>query len=131
MLVQNGRMISDAHFISKYVPRSSLTGGEATSKEHVEEVFRSDVGLKAPVEVKASSVRVTRAARLLSSCQVILPSFVCVAQHCICVTDLCRKTRLMYLREKKASYTNHSLDVKIQSLDTPRLHYPQYLLHAS
>lgn len=35
---------------------NSLTGGEAASKEHVEEVFRSDVGLETPVEVEASSV---------------------------------------------------------------------------
>lgn len=68
--------------------RGSLTGGEATSKEHIEEVFGSDVGLKPPVEVKASSVRVAWAARFLSSCQVILPFFVRVAKHCICVTDL-------------------------------------------
>lgn len=66
----------------------SLTGGEASSEEHVEEVFRSDVGLETPVEVEASSVRVARAAGLLSSRQVILPSFVWVAQHCVCVTDL-------------------------------------------
>lgn len=51
-----------------WVYKCSLTGGEATSKEHVEEVLGSDVGLKAPVEVEAASVRVTRAARLLSSC---------------------------------------------------------------
>lgn len=67
---------------------SSLTGGEAASEEHVEEVLRSDVGLEAPVEVEASSMRVAWAAWLLSSRQVILPSFVWVAQHCIRVTDL-------------------------------------------
>lgn len=72
----------------KSAHRGSLTGWEATSKEHVEEVFRSDVGLKASVEVKSSAVRVTRAARLLSSRQVILPSLVWVAQHCICITNL-------------------------------------------
>lgn len=66
----------------------SLTGGEATSEEHVEEVLRSDVSLKAPVEVKASSVRVTRAARLLPARQVVLTSLVWVAQHCVCITDL-------------------------------------------
>lgn len=73
--------------------RGSLTGGEAASKEHIEEVFGSDVGLKSPVEVKASSVRVARAARFLSSCQVILPFFVGVAKHCICVPDLWKDSR--------------------------------------
>ena len=57
-------------------------------KEHVEEVLRSDVSLEAPVEVKASSVAVTRAAWLLSACQVILTSLVRIAQHCVSVTDL-------------------------------------------
>lgn len=42
--------------LNLYAHKCSLTGGEATSKEHVEEVLRSNVSLKAPVEVKASSV---------------------------------------------------------------------------
>lgn len=66
----------------------TLTGGEAASEEHVEEVFRSDVGLEAPVEVEAPSVRVARAAGLLSSRQVILPPFVWVAEHRVRVADL-------------------------------------------
>lgn len=69
----------------------TLTGWEAASKEHVKEVLWSDVGLEAPVEVKASSMCVTRATWLHPSCQVILSSFVRVAQHCVCVTDLWRK----------------------------------------
>lgn len=73
--------------------RSSLTGGEAASEEHVKEVFGSNVGLETPVEVKASSVGVARATWLLSSCQVILLSFVWVAQHCICVTDLWKNSQ--------------------------------------
>lgn len=74
-----------------------LTGGEAASKEHVEEVLRSDVGLKSPVEVEPSSLCVGRRARLLPSRQVVLPSFVCVAQHCIRVTDLWKKTQFSIL----------------------------------
>lgn len=66
----------------------SLTGWEATSEKHVEEVVRSDVGLKAPVEVKAPPVRVARAAGLLASHQVILPSLVWIAQHCVRITNL-------------------------------------------
>lgn len=73
---------------SDFTDRSSLTGGEAAPEEHVEEVFGSDVGLETPVEVKASSVRVSGAARLLSSRQVILLSFVWVAQHRVRVTNL-------------------------------------------
>lgn len=76
------------HCLLQSTDWSSLTGREAASEEHVEEVFRSDVGLETPVEVEASSVRVARAAWLFSSCQVILSSFVWVAQHCICITDL-------------------------------------------
>lgn len=65
-----------------------LTGWEATSEKHVEEVVRSDVGLKAPVEVEAPPVRVSRTAGLLASHQVILPSLVWIAQHCIRITNL-------------------------------------------
>lgn len=43
-------------YLGLYINRNSLTGGEATSEEHVEEVFRSDVRLKASVEVKPSSL---------------------------------------------------------------------------
>lgn len=71
-----------------YVLMCTLTGWEAASEEHVEEVLRSDVSLEAPLEVKACATRVTWAARLLSSCQVILPSFVCVAEYSICIANL-------------------------------------------
>lgn len=79
---------NNAACLSLRACRSSLTGGKTASEEHVEQVFRSDVSLKAPVEIKASSLRVTRTAQLLASRQVILPSFVWVAQHSICITDL-------------------------------------------
>lgn len=63
-----------------------LTRGKTTTKEHVEEVLRGDVCLKAAVEVR---VRVTVPSRveLLVSKLVILLPLLWVAQDRICVTD--------------------------------------------
>lgn len=71
--------------------RFLLTGGEATSEEHVEEVLGGDVGLEAPMEVETPPVRVTWAAGLLASHHIILPPLVRVAQHSIRVADLFRE----------------------------------------
>lgn len=106
----------------------SLTGGEATSKEHVEEVLGSDVSLEAPVEVKASSVGVTGAAWLLSSCQVILPSFVWIAQHCVSITNLWKEESVQNQREEKAMDTNIFIifTLKTQYWDTQCWHFMKY-----
>lgn len=85
----------------------SLTGGESAPKEHVEEVFRRDVGFEASVELKASSVGLAGAAWLLPARQVVLPSLCWVAQHCISVPNLCRK--------KQNKSLNLSLDAVISS----------------
>lgn len=67
----------------------SLTRGESSSEEHVEEVLGSDVGLEAPVEVKPLAVGVARTGRLLRPREVILLSLVWVAKHGVRVADLC------------------------------------------
>lgn len=66
----------------------SLTRGEASSEEHVEEVLRSDVRLEAPVEVEPLAVGVAGAGRLLPSREVILLPLVRVAEHRVCVANL-------------------------------------------
>lgn len=64
------------------------TGGEAASEEHVEEILRRDVGLKASVKLKSPVSPVSRAAGLFCSTHIVLPSLLRVTQHCVRVPDL-------------------------------------------
>ena len=79
-------------WVSDCVQNDLLTGGEPAPEEHVEQVLRSDVTLKAPVEVEAPWLGLAWTARLLPPCEVILSSFVSVAQHGIRIANLWRKT---------------------------------------
>lgn len=65
-----------------------LTGGEAAAEEHVEEVFRGDVGFKSPVEVEASCVGLARTAGLLPARQVVLPPLCRIAQDSVGIPNL-------------------------------------------
>lgn len=66
----------------------SLTGREAAAEEHVEEVFRRDVGLEAPVEVEAAAMGLARAAGLLPARHVVLPPLCRIAQNRISIPNL-------------------------------------------
>lgn len=63
-----------------------LTRRKATTKEHVEEVFRGDVGLKATVEVPMP-MAVTGCLALVITELVILLPLLRVAKYCICCAN--------------------------------------------
>lgn len=66
--------------------RRGLTGREAAAEEHVEEVFRGDVGLKATVEVPVAVAVPGRLALVITELVVLLPLFR-VAEHGIRCAD--------------------------------------------
>lgn len=63
-----------------------LTRWEATAKEHVEEVFRGDVSLKATVEV-AMPMAVPGCLALVITELVVLLPFLWVAKYCVCCAN--------------------------------------------
>lgn len=58
----------------------ALTGWKTASKEHVEEVFRRDVSLKAPVEVPGAMAMSGRLPLVIPELVVLFP-FLGVAEH--------------------------------------------------
>ena len=63
-----------------------LTRWEATTKKHVEEVFRGDVGLKAAVEVPMPMAVSGCLALVITELVILLP-FLWVAKYRICCAD--------------------------------------------
>lgn len=85
-------------FICVYLINTKwLTWGEASSKEHVKEIFRCNIRLKASVEIKSSMSIVTWAVGTLSSTYIILPLLVWVTEHCISISNLCRRTKTAFI----------------------------------
>lgn len=72
-----------------YIYTKWLTWREAVSKEHVKEIFRCNIRLKASVEIKSSM----SAARLFSATYIILPLLVWVTEHCVSISNLWRRNR--------------------------------------
>lgn len=63
-----------------------LTRREATTKEHVEEVFRGDVSLKATVEISMPVAMPCCLALVIAELVILLP-FLWVAKYCICCAN--------------------------------------------
>lgn len=63
-----------------------LTRWEATSKEHVEEVFRGDVSFKAAVEVPVPMAVPGCLALVIAELVILLP-FLWVAKYCVCCAN--------------------------------------------
>lgn len=74
-----------------------LTRRKATAKEHVEEVFRGDVGLEATVEVPMPMAMSGSLALVITKLVILFP-FLRVAKHSICRANSWEGDRKVSLR---------------------------------
>lgn len=84
---ESGATASRPHRLPQHeLAACGLTGRKATTKEHIKEVFRGDVGFKASVEVPVAMAVPSSLALVVTKLVVLFP-FLWVAEYGVCRAD--------------------------------------------